>query len=93
MQSRRTRLPLVEALTSFTAVVVRPGAALAVPGGTSPTMSTPLVLIGPEGGWSPAELDAASAKVGLGDQVLRAETAAIVACTLLVATRARSVDA
>ena len=61
MQSRRTRLPLVEPLTSFTEVVTRPGAALAVPGGTSPTVSTPLVLIGPEGGWSPAELDAAPA--------------------------------
>ncbi len=93
MQSRRTRLPLVEPLTSFIEVVARPGAALAVPGGASPTVSTPLVLIGPEGGWSPAELDAAPAKVGLGDQVLRAETAAIVACTLLVAARARSVDA
>jgi 16S rRNA (uracil1498-N3)-methyltransferase len=93
MQSRRTRLPIVEPLTSFTEVVTRRGAALAVPGGTLPTMSTPLVLIGPEGGWSPAELNAAPAKVGLGDQVLRAETAAIVACTLMVAARAGSVDA
>ena len=93
MQSRRTRLPIVEPLTSFTEVVTRRGAALAVPGGTLPTMSTPLVLIGPEGGWSTAELNAAPAKVGLGDQVLRAETAAIVACTLMVAARAGSVDA
>ena len=93
MQSRRTRLPLVESLTSFAEVVARSGAALAVPGGASPTVSTPLVLIGPEGGWSPAELDAAPASVGLGGHVLRAETAAMVACTLLVAARARSVDA
>lgn len=92
MQSRRVRLPLVETLTSFTEVVTRPGAAVAVPGGASPAVSTPLVLIGPEGGWSPAELEAAPATVGLGDHVLRAETAAIVACTLLVAARARSVD-
>ena len=93
MQSRRTRLPLVEPLASFTEIVTRPGAALAAPGGASVAVSTPLVLIGPEGGWSPAELEAATAIVGLGDHVLRAETAAIVACTLLVAARARSVDA
>ena len=93
MQSRRTRLPVVEPLTPFSHVVARPGAALAAPGGAWLGVSTPLVLIGPEGGWSPAELDAAPVTVGLGDRVLRAETAAIVACTLLVAARARSVDA
>jgi len=42
------------------------------------------ILIGPEGGWSPAELDALSKNptfiaVGLGPRILRAETAALAA--------------
>ncbi|MGD9703324.1 MAG: 16S rRNA (uracil(1498)-N(3))-methyltransferase [Acidimicrobiia bacterium] len=93
MQSRRTRLPVVEALSPFASVVGRVGAALAAPGGAWPRTATPLILVGPEGGWSPAELAAARATVGLGDLVLRTETAAIMACTLLVAERARSVEA
>jgi 16S rRNA (uracil1498-N3)-methyltransferase len=92
MQSRRTRIPVVEPLSAFAPTVARPGAALAVPGGPWPDLTAPVVLIGPEGGWADAELDAAPRRVGLGRQVLRAETAAIVACTLLVAARARWVD-
>ncbi len=46
----------------------------------------PTVLIGPEGGWAPVELDGLPT-VGLGDTVLRAETAAIAAGTLLTARR------
>jgi len=44
-------------------------------------------LIGPEGGWTDAELDAALTKgftlVGLGDGILRTETAAIVGAALI----------
>ena len=47
------------------------------------------LLVGPEGGWEPAERDAARAAgfigVGLGARILRVETAAIVAVTLTAA--------
>lgn len=46
---------------------------------------TRFVLIGPEGGWSPAERDRFPEPVGIAPAVLRAETAAIVAGALLVA--------
>jgi len=45
------------------------------------------VVVGPEGGWSRAELDAAWATASLGDTVLRVETAAVVAATLMVGLR------
>ena len=48
-----------------------------------------VLLVGPEGGWDPAERDAARAAgfigVGLGARILRVETAAIVAVTLTAA--------
>ncbi|MBG7605541.1 MAG: 16S rRNA (uracil(1498)-N(3))-methyltransferase, partial [Actinobacteria bacterium] len=40
---------------------------------------------GPEGGWSPSELDAAREQVDLGSNILRTETAAIAITTLSVA--------
>jgi 16S rRNA U1498 N3-methylase RsmE len=46
-----------------------------------------VLLIGPEGGWAPEERAACPHVVGLADAVLRAETAAIVAGTLLTALR------
>ena len=46
------------------------------------------IAVGPEGGWSPAELErAGSHTVSLGPTVLRTETAAIAAATLLCAHR------
>ena len=62
--------------------------ALAVPGGDALTLATPTVLIGPEGGWSDAELATAPHHVGLGPHILRAETAALAAGVLLAALRA-----
>ena len=91
MQSRRSWLPAVEGPAAFSAVVAGAGAsglALAVPGGAPPTLETPTVLIGPEGGWTDAELAAVPLHVGLGPHVLRAETAAVAAGVLLAALRA-----
>jgi len=41
------------------------------------------VAIGPEGGWAPNEWDESRRRVGLGPTVLRAETAGVVAASLL----------
>lgn len=82
MQSRRVWLPIVGDSEAFLDAVRRPGAVVADPTGqVSRCVSDwPLtVLIGPEGGFTPDELAAAPALVGLSDQVLRVETAALVA--------------
>jgi 16S rRNA (uracil1498-N3)-methyltransferase len=62
---------------------------LAVPGGAPLSLNTPTVLVGPEGGWTGTELAAVppARHVGLGPNVLRAETAALAAGLLLVAMR------
>jgi RsmE family RNA methyltransferase len=41
------------------------------------------VAIGPEGGWAPNEWDESRRRVGLGPTVLRAETAGVVAASVL----------
>jgi len=92
MQSRRTWLSVVEPVTSFADVVARPGAVAADRGGAPPSLESPFVLIGPEGGWSDAERLRLPALVELGPTVLRAETAAIAAATLFTALRAGLVD-
>jgi 16S rRNA (uracil1498-N3)-methyltransferase len=88
MQSRRVWLPTVEPVATFADVAVD-GAALCERGGAPPSLATPVVLVGPEGGWAPEERAAGLPTVALGPNVLRAETAAIAAATLLTALRAR----
>jgi 16S rRNA (uracil1498-N3)-methyltransferase len=88
VQSRRVWLPEVAGVTPVAALLAGEGAALAHPGGGPPALSRPVVLVGPEGGWDERELAAAPALVGLGPSVLRTETAAVVAGTLLCALRA-----
>jgi 16S rRNA (uracil1498-N3)-methyltransferase len=89
MQSRRLRLPEVADLSRFGHLVgqERGRVALAQRGGQPPSLRCPTILIGPEGGWSPAELAHTLPTVALGDQVLRAETAAITAASVLTALR------
>jgi len=87
MQSRRTYLPGVDGVMGFAEAAAIEGAALAERGGRPPTLDHPVVLVGPEGGWSGAELDAGLARVDLGPHVLRAETAALSAGAVLVAIR------
>jgi 16S rRNA (uracil1498-N3)-methyltransferase len=90
MQCRRARLPVVEPVRGFADVVGRAGVALATLGGRPLDMTTDrLVLVGPEGGWSPDELASPPPVVGLAPHVLRSETAAIVAGALLAALRGR----
>jgi len=87
MQSRRTWLPTVEAPSDFGEVVTRAGAVLADRDGQPPSLVRPVVLVGPEGGWSDAERAADAPHMTLGPTVLRAETAAIVAGTALCGLR------
>ena len=86
MQSHQVRLTTIEAVVPAIEWLARPEVAIAHFGGSSITAQHTSVAIGPEGGWSPVEVDAASAKVSLGVSVLRAETAAIAAGTLLTAS-------
>ncbi len=89
MQSRRTRLPTLEALVGLDVVAAARGAvALAEPGGDPPSLERPVVLVGPEGGWAPEELSRGLPIVSLGPTVLRAETAAIAGAVLLCGLRA-----
>jgi 16S rRNA (uracil1498-N3)-methyltransferase len=101
MQSRRLWMPTVDGPTDFSALAhefsalvpdeSQPdgGVALAVPGGAPLSLSTPTVLVGPEGGWTEGELASVppAHHVGLGPNVLRAETAALASALLLVAMR------
>ncbi len=91
MQSRRCRLPTVEAPVSAVTVLGAAGVAVAQMDGGAVTLDRPTILIGPEGGWSDDELAAATFPVALGSHVLRAETAAIAAGALLGGLRAGAV--
>jgi 16S rRNA (uracil1498-N3)-methyltransferase len=88
MQSRQVWLPVVEPVTELADAVTVRGACFAEPGGGPLTDATTFVLIGPEGGFSPAELTAPIPRVGLPGGVLRAETAAVAAGVLLATLRA-----
>jgi len=93
-QSKRYYLPVIEEPTKFEHVLNIPAATKIVfaERGGGPLQSAlagapALCLIGPEGGWTDAELEAARNRsfhlVGLGDTILRSETAAIVGAALL----------
>ena len=90
MQSRRPFLPEIGTSQTLDEVLGRSPAseiALAEPGGSPISLATPVVLVGPEGGWSERELALVGNKVSLGDGVLRVETAAVAAGALLTALR------
>ena len=84
MQSRRVFTPHIQ-FTEFEHVIHQHGIAICEPGGRDELDdSITGVLIGPEGGFDREELDFAVPKIGLGNTVLRVETAAIVAAFALV---------
>ncbi|MEX2625455.1 MAG: RsmE family RNA methyltransferase [Ilumatobacteraceae bacterium] len=89
MQSRRVWIPVVEGVVPAIEVLTGTpgGLAVAEPGGRAPGPGDHRLAIGPEGGWSPAELAAAADRVDLGPNVLRVETAALAACVRLTAAR------
>lgn len=87
MQCRRAWLPEIADLASFAEAAALPGASIADRDGSPPTLDRPTVLVGPEGGWTDDERACGLPSVGLGSHVLRAETAAIAAATILGALR------
>lgn len=95
MQSRRTRLPTVSAVTSFEDLArsdeVAGRGALAHRDGDPPSLHRPFLMTGPEGGWSADELGCGLPTVGLGPTQLRADTAALFAGMVLCALRWRVV--
>ena len=88
MQSRRVWLPNIVGLAALHEVCAGDGAAVADPDGVALHAGVSLVVVGPEGGFAEEELPAGVPRVQLGDTILRAETATLVAATLLVARRA-----
>ncbi|HEV3264645.1 MAG TPA: RsmE family RNA methyltransferase [Acidimicrobiales bacterium] len=88
-QCRRTRLPEIGPISSLDGLAAQHGGtpSLAHPGGPPPSLDRPVIAIGPEGGWDEDELGGGLPTVGLGPTVLRAETAAIAAGTLLCGLR------
>jgi 16S rRNA (uracil1498-N3)-methyltransferase len=82
MQSRQVWLPEVRAVASFDDVLAREFA-IAAPGDEDATPNVHKIAVGPEGGWSDAELRRANVRVSLGSTILRAETAAVVAAARL----------
>jgi 16S rRNA (uracil1498-N3)-methyltransferase len=96
-QSRRTWMPEVglpvelETALRWDGVGLADVAEVARPGWPAPSLACPTVLVGPEGGWSPAERSLASElgvpSLDLGPHVLRTDTAAVVAGVLLAAAR------
>lgn len=88
MQSRHVRLPMIDAVQkSLAEAIASVGeVALAEPGGVLLDASVSAVAVGPEGGFTPGELEGRRT-VSLPGGILRAETAAVVAGALLVDRR------
>jgi 16S rRNA (uracil1498-N3)-methyltransferase len=80
-QSRRVWLPTISGPVPSAEIL--PSAVAAEPGARPLGHDDLVVAVGPEGGWSRAELDLAADLVSLGPGVLRVETAAIVAAARL----------
>jgi len=87
MQSRRVWLPVVHPVTQLADLASRHEVAFAEPGGVEVSAVHRMIVVGPEGGFAPEELAQSTNRVSLGESVLRAETAAIVAGALMTRYR------
>jgi 16S rRNA (uracil1498-N3)-methyltransferase len=93
-QCRRVWLPELSDVVTFDELggLGEPGqVVLAQLSGERPSLTHRVVAVGPEGGWSDAELASGLATVGFGLSVLRAETAAVTAGALMVSLRTGTV--
>lgn len=87
-QCRRAWSPTVTNLANFSSAVLLTGVALAAADGEKYDPDRhELILVGPEGGWSPEEVAVSVPRVVLGPHILRAETAALAAASIATATR------
>ena len=93
MQCRRARIPVVAPVADLAALAGRPGLVVAAREG-GPADRVPLppdgtwtVVVGPEGGFEPGEVEALAPMgfLALSPYVLRAQTAPVVAAAFLVA--------
>ena len=92
MQSRQLFLPEILGPVALEAIAQGSHGqmtAYAEPGGSCAIGEVTTLVVGPEGGFSAAEISDAPASVDLGGSILRAETAAIVGATLMVAHHRR----
>lgn len=95
MQSRRARLPELLAPSPLEVLGRHPGLVVTEPGGRSadrigrPAAGEWLVVVGPEGGLDPAELEmlGSGARLAVGPNVLRAVTAPVAALAALAGFR------
>lgn len=87
MQCRTAWLPVVEPVVSLGDLASDPRACRADRHGDPPSLERPLILVGPEGGWDHQERALDLPAVALGTQVMRAETAVIVAGAILAGLR------
>lgn len=85
MQSRQVKLPIIDDVQpSLAAAIALVGdVVVAEPGGVALDAGVTAIAVGPEGGFTPAELEGRRT-VSLPGGVLRAETAAVVAGAMLV---------
>jgi 16S rRNA (uracil1498-N3)-methyltransferase len=98
-QSRRARLPGIEAPVDIAALAGRAGVVVAERGGAPSDAIAPpkgpddewTVLVGPEGGFAPGERARLGnmPHLGLGPHVLKAETAPIAAVAILIESAGR----
>jgi 16S rRNA (uracil1498-N3)-methyltransferase len=84
-QSRQVWLP--EVVGPVNASNFLTGAVVAEPGGRAIRAADHTFAIGPEGGWTDAELEQATDRVTTGTSVLRVETAALAVAVLAIAAR------
>ncbi|MEP7111982.1 MAG: RsmE family RNA methyltransferase [Ilumatobacteraceae bacterium] len=83
MQSRRLWLPEVLDVVPFEEAITAINCAIADPHGDALDHAVGTVLVGPEGGFTEEELRAVACRVSLSPNVLRVETAALIAGFLL----------
>ena len=82
-QSKGVWLPTIDIGGSFEEIVKGTDIALAHQSAMKVTNEVRRIAIGPEGGWSSTELDTVNAKYSFHRSILRSETAAIAAATIL----------